>query len=83
MISARMIGPSNGVKQHRVEPMGPAAHRGLADDRRGGDFARAALEVDEVALHMLVHAAEGRRKHVVERLLQLGDARGGAPPRSR
>ena len=73
MIAARMIGPSDRVKQDGVEPMGPAPHRRLADHRRRRDLAGAALQVDEVALHMLVQAALRRRKHVVERGLKLGD----------
>ena len=62
------------MKQHRVEPVRPAAHGCLADDGRGGDLAGAALEVDEVALHMLVDAAERGREHVVQRRLELRDS---------
>ena len=74
MIAARMIGPSDRVEQHRVEPVGPAADRRLADHRGGRDFARSPLKVDEVALHLLMHAADRRGQHVVERGLKLGDA---------
>ncbi len=36
------------MEQHAVEPVRPAPDRAFADDRRLGDLARAALQVDEV-----------------------------------
>ena len=62
------------MKQHGVEPVSPAADGRLADHRRSRNFPRAPLQVHEVALHMLVDAAEGRGKHIVESLAKLGDA---------
>ena len=50
MIAARMSGPSDRVEQDAVEPVGPAPDRRFADHRRGRDFARAPLEMDDVAL---------------------------------
>ena len=35
--AARISGPATGCSSDRVEPVGAAAHRGFADDRRGGD----------------------------------------------
>src|SRR6185312_9742008 len=40
----------------------------------GGDLAGSALQVDEIALHMLVHRAERRGEHVIDRGLQLRDS---------
>src|ERR1700757_118887 len=62
------------MREPAIEPVCPAPNRRLADDRRRRDLAGAPLEVDEVAFHMLMHAAEGRRENVVQRRLQLLDA---------
>ena len=62
------------MKQDSVEAMGPAADRRFADDGSAGNFAGAPLQVNEVALHMLVDAALRCREHVVDGALEIGNA---------
>jgi hypothetical protein len=66
--------PDHWMKQDAVEPVGPAPHRRFADHRRGGDFARPPLQVDEVAPDVRMDAAARCRKHVVNGGMEIADA---------
>ncbi len=62
------------MEQDGIEAMSPAPHRRFADDGGAGDFAGAPLQMNEVALHMLVDAALRSREHVVDRALEISDS---------
>ena len=62
------------MKQNRVEPVRPAADWSLADNRGGRDLARAALQMDEVALAAFGHGTAWRRKQIVDCRVQVVDS---------